>query len=164
MDFTIKYSFREVLPLSLITVLLILIHVGTQHTIHAYGHGAPGRICGKMEPGHGEASLLSDLPFKITASTRFIKGGGKITIKVESTNPSRYTLAGVLFVMKKPGDKFKAFGRFDPDPSKEHLKAIDCFDKEGTQSGITHSHPNPKSMLVFQWYAPNDTSADYELQ
>jgi len=128
-----------------------------------YGHpsGAPERTCGHMNPGHGEKSLNSNSPYEIKVERTFIRGAGRINIQVVSTKPSTHKLTGLLIIMKKPGDKLRAYGTFDPTADSDNLKTISCFGKPGT--GITHSNNREKTQMSFHWIAPNDTSAEYEL-
>lgn len=138
---------------------LILVKISN---VRGYPDGAPPRLCESMLPAHGEQSMTSAMPFEISIDKKFIRGADKLTVKVTSKDSSRYTLSGVLFIMKQPNNKRQSFGTFDPTKSDNDLKTIACFGKQG--SGITHTHASQKASLMFQWSAPNVTSGDYELQ
>lgn len=156
----IKFTLSSDLFFS-ITFLVFIILINIRN-VRGHPNGAPPRLCEKMLPDHGEQSMTSAMPFEISLDRKFVRGDNKLTIKVKSKDPSRYTLAGVLFIMKQPNNKLQSFGTFDPTKSGDDLKTVECFGKQG--SGITHTNPSKKSSLMFEWTAPNVPSGDYELQ
>ncbi|CAL8093009.1 unnamed protein product [Orchesella dallaii] len=147
--------------LSFLTALLL----SNFQSINGYPDGAPERACEKMNPGHGEQSLNSNSPYEIKLDRVFVRGANRIKIQVVSTKPSTHKLTGLLIMVKKPAagkrETFGAFGTFDPKSSSDDLKTISCFGMPG--SGLTHSDNKAKTALSFEWIAPNDTSAEYEL-
>jgi hypothetical protein len=121
-----------------------------------FGTGAPNApaICETMLPKHDVPAQTTPSPFTVTLSETGLKGGDKMTIKLEA--PEGEHLKGYLVLVKKAGgDTKKPFGRFNV--TSNHTQALDCFGEQ--KSAVTHTKDfssEERKGITLEWVAPNN--------
>ncbi|CAL8133643.1 unnamed protein product [Orchesella dallaii] len=146
---------RRTLP---IVLALTLVHAIS--TVNGFKDGAPESLCGSMIPSHGSSPQTGPNPYKVVVSKTSVKGQEVVDITITSVSGND-DFKGYLLQVRKPGEDRKAFGRFNEIIENDLGKALKCFDAE--HSAVTHNSNKPKKSVTFQWTAPNEEDAEYEI-
>jgi len=140
-------------------LILILQCVQISYT---YPNGAPSSQCRSLSPSHSEnTAQQSPSPYIIKIDKTSVKGGQPV--RVTLTSPSQNVpFAGFIAL----GQKFSStYGDFDSSSGTMKVPAVGAGEKSPTKtlschsvkdSGLTHSSKTPKTIVEFDWIAPNE--------
>ncbi|XP_074653221.1 putative defense protein 3 isoform X2 [Tubulanus polymorphus] len=135
-------------------IALILAAVFVSHG-SCYSSGAPLKVCGSMQPGHGGAlRQTSASPYTITvtfqnrtAATTYDKNK-LLTVTIFGNG-----YKGLLLQAREVGTTTPV-GRFDATSLPVDTKLITCT---STDDSLTHSNSNSKSNITVRWVASTQT-------
>ncbi|XP_013195136.2 putative ferric-chelate reductase 1 homolog [Amyelois transitella] len=134
--------------LVLIAVLL-LIHSSEQH-----GSGAPSGACIDQLPRHSTIQPQSSVPpYIILTSSSQVRQGDVLNVTIGSPAGAPIPIGGFILQAREIQNPDAIVGRFlkVPDPEATHLTSC-----RGTNDTVTHSSPEDKPAMTFQWQAPTD--------
>lgn len=122
-----------------------------------YGSGAPPSACTDQKPIHpGVQELLEPHPYQIVTSASQVRQNDVISVTITSNigGPN-----GFLLQARKIQDG-TTFGTFTKHPV-EITKRISCVNENDT---VTHTSPNSKPALTFEWKAPTNYLGAFEFR
>ncbi|RVE45028.1 hypothetical protein evm_010346 [Chilo suppressalis] len=133
----------------LFLTILVIIKSSEQH-----GSGAPSGACQDQMPRHSTVLPQSSVPpYIIVPSSAQVRQGDAVNVTIGSPAGAPLPIGGFILQARSIQNPDTIVGRFVsvPDPAITHL--VTCSSANDT---ATHSNPQEKPALTFQWRAPND--------
>ncbi|KAM3958035.1 putative ferric-chelate reductase 1 homolog [Aphomia sociella] len=134
---------------TLLFTILFLIKSSEQH-----GSGAPPGACIDQLPRHSTIEPQSTVPpYIILTSSSQVRQGDILNVTVGSPAGAPVPIGGFILQARNIQNPDTIVGKFIsvPDPEATHI--INC---RGNNDTVTHSSPNEKPAMTFQWQAPTD--------
>ncbi|CAH2058294.1 unnamed protein product, partial [Iphiclides podalirius] len=133
-----------------IVVALLLFAQNTEQ----YGSGAPPGACVDQMPRHsGIMAQTSVPPYALTASASQVRQGSILNVTIGSPFGAPVPIGGFLLQARQVQSPDTIEGTFVGVPSAAMAQIISC---RGNNDSVTHTSPEDKPPLTFQWRAPDD--------
>ncbi|XP_053620478.1 putative ferric-chelate reductase 1 homolog [Plodia interpunctella] len=129
--------------------VILLIRYSEQH-----GSGAPSAACIDQLPRHSTIQPQSTIPpYIIVTSSSQVRQGDVLNITIGSPAGAPVPIGGFILQARQIQNPDAIVGRFlkVPDPEATHLTSC-----SSTNDTVTHSSPEDKPAMTFQWQAPTD--------
>ncbi|XP_047036752.1 putative ferric-chelate reductase 1 homolog [Helicoverpa zea] len=131
----------------------ILVAVVIQQT-EQYSSGAPSGACIDQTPRHESIKPQSSTPpYLILTSASQVRQGDTLEVTVGSPAGAPLPIGGFILQARQIQNQDQIVGKFVglPDDKLTHL--VTCSNANDT---VTHSSPEDKPAMTFQWQAPTD--------
>ncbi|XP_068624123.1 putative ferric-chelate reductase 1 homolog [Battus philenor] len=140
---------RKRIMKGIVVFTLLLIQYSEQ-----YGSGAPPMACVDQLPRHsGIAPQTSVPPYSVTTSSSQVRQGDILNVTIGSPFGAPVPVAGFILQARQVQNPETIEGMFKGVPSLAMAQIISC---RGNNDSVTHTSPEEKPALTFQWRAPDD--------
>ncbi|CAG4994971.1 unnamed protein product [Parnassius apollo] len=134
---------------AIVFAVILLIQYSEQH-----GSGAPPGACVDQMPRHsGIQAQTSVPPYAITTSASQVRQGDILNVTIGSPFGAPVPIGGFILQARQVQNPDTIEGIFVKVPNTEMAQIISC---RGNNDTVTHTSPEEKQPLTFQWKAPND--------
>ncbi|KAJ2944971.1 hypothetical protein O0L34_g1868 [Tuta absoluta] len=139
--------------------LLFLLKSSEQH-----GSGAPPDACIDQLPKHSTPNLqpqTSPPPYLIVTSASQVRQGDVLNVTIGSPAGAPVPIGGFILQARQVQNPDTIIGQFVSVPDEASTKIISC---RGQNDTVTHSNPEDKPAMTFQWQAPTDIVGSIEFR
>ncbi|KAL0811036.1 hypothetical protein ABMA28_010316 [Loxostege sticticalis] len=134
---------------TILLTLLVLIKSSEQ-----YGSGAPSVACNDQLPRHSTIQPQTSVPpYVIVPSSSQVRQGDVLNVTVGSPAGAPVPIGGFILQARSIQDQDKIVGKFISVSDPANTRLTTCSTDNDT---ATHSNPEEKPALSFQWEAPTD--------
>ncbi|KAL4713753.1 hypothetical protein ACJJTC_004284 [Scirpophaga incertulas] len=133
----------------LLLTIIVLIRSSQQHS-----SGAPSGACIDQLPRHSTIIPQTSVPpYVIIPSASQVRQGDTMNVTIGSPAGAPVPIGGFILQARQIQNPDTIVGKFTsvPDPGITHMTT--CSNQNDT---VTHSNPQEKPALTFQWQAPTD--------
>ncbi|KAG6443425.1 putative ferric-chelate reductase 1 homolog [Manduca sexta] len=131
----------------IVLTILFVVRETTQH-----GSGAPPGACADQMPRHSGVEVQTSVPpYMILTSGAQVRQGDVLNVTIGSPAGAPVPIGGFILQAREIQDPDAIVGKFVKVPPTTHV--ITC---SGTNDTVTHSSPEEKPAMTFQWQAPSD--------
>jgi len=122
--------------------------------VYMFSMGAPDSACQAITPGHNHPPQTDPSPANLSLSSNLVAPGGKITVKLTTSDNS--TFKGFIIQARNMKLKDQQVGSFIV--SGDDVSYMTCG--RGIHNSITHRKATSKTSIQAQWMAPSDFEGD----
>ncbi|XP_022837537.1 putative ferric-chelate reductase 1 homolog [Spodoptera litura] len=138
---------RSAMLLSFVVAMVI-------HQTEQYGSGAPSGACIDQTPRHESIPAQSSTPpYIILTSTAQVRQGDTLQVTVGSPAGAPLPIGGFILQARQIQNPDVIVGKFVGVPDTTMTHVTTCSNPNDT---VTHSSPEDKPAMTFQWQAPTD--------
>ncbi|XP_049881271.1 putative ferric-chelate reductase 1 homolog [Pectinophora gossypiella] len=146
---------KRILRLAL--AILFLVKSSEQH-----GSGAPPGACVDQLPRHSTIQpQTTPPPYVILTSSPQVRQGDILNVTVGSPAGAPVPIGGFILQARQVQNPDTIIGKFIAVPDPRSTQIISC---RGDNDTVTHSNPEEKPALTFQWRAPVDFLGSIEFR
>ncbi|XP_045540142.1 putative ferric-chelate reductase 1 homolog [Papilio machaon] len=118
-----------------------------------YGSGAPPGACVDQTPRHSGIPAQSSVPPYAIYTSSQVRQGDVLNVTIGSALGAPVIIGGFILQARQVQNPDTIEGTFTKVPNTEMTQIISC---RGYNDSVTHTNPEGKPELTFQWKAPDD--------